>query len=581
MEKENIDSIIRESFNKFLSHQTFREIIRRHLNKNPSAFQIKAKGEEKANLAINRIQSQKKRLSKLIKKYFTAVEEAKKNKKLPPEEKLKILISPLSEIQKITFPNYPKYHQFVDDRYIDLERELDLKRLTPDSGKYTILGDGELQILRILNTESKYIILNDYYEISYNDRISVSDIYNRGLLPLNQETLRSKDLLTQILVCYTIKRALNGDDKAIQKLYDLYKDGGQGIAVKIGKRFRLFQEIEDMKQDALILLGFLITGFRPDDILERLLKDKSDRTIMAFPKWVKNFYIYYLSEYVPKRLGTILAESEEINRLIGFANGLSSGKISKADLTKQDECTREAIEKLQNKNITGAVEWLRSIIGVLGLEVVTLLNLYTPIQDGTVWKHTPKRLNRFNTYSFQPGIKKMGPRWNLTTWLFGRRNEIDTLAKGEREDGTIAKAWQPYGKLYQLLRDKYKPLIKERSKTKKFGFRDDFDEDHEESLDFEDRTKALGGEDFIKSRDKLEDQMIANEKIQWVKKCLFALNASHRNIGIYLQWKSGKTQSKIAKQCRLSERQIRRICQQIKELIPIMRLLSTKNDFPL
>jgi Mor family transcriptional regulator len=614
MDKEKIDQIIKQSLDELLSSEALHEIIERFLNENPSIFQIKGKGEEKADLAIRRIASQDKRLTELIQEYLTAVEAAKKNKRLPPEAKLKRLILPLGEIQDIIFPSYPKYHQFVDDRYINLGKELDLEKLKPNPQTYSILGDGEYEKLGLLNTHSKNIGINeeleDYFafcrdvkpiseaefeRMSEEGKIkrevvkrppggdsipeedvvpdlghrSIAEIYPDWLPTLTPETMASKDLLTQILVCYTIKRALNGDDIAIQKLYDLYKDVAQGIAVKTGMKFHVSREIEDMKQDALILLKPLIAGFRPDYILEQLLKDKSDRTIMPFPKWVTKFYIYYLSEYVPKRFRAILMNIEQIDRFIRFANDLSSGVISITDLIKQDKGATEAIEKLQNLNITNAAEWLRSRIGILGLEVVTLFNIYAPIHDGTVWKNTPKRLNRFNSYSFQPGIKKMGPRWNLTTWLFGRRKEIDTLAKAEREDGTVAKAWQPYGKLYQLLRDKYRPLIRERSKTTNFDFKDDFDEDNEESLGFRERTKAFAVEEAsIKYGYKHENKISAREAIERVKKGLSDLGASHRNIEIYLLWKgdNGPTQSEIAKKYGLSRRQIIRICKQTQRL---------------
>ena len=612
MDNEKTRQIIKEYYDEFISSKSFHEIIDEFVKENPPIFRIKGKGEEKADLAIDRIESQNKRLTELIQEYLTAVAAAKKNKRLPPEKKAEKLIPPLREIQKIIFPNYPKYHRFVDEQYINLEKELDLEKLGPNPNKYSIIGDREYTVLGLLNTGSKNIWiseeLEDYFgycseirpiSVSEFERMveegkilknvvkgpsrwdsipekyilpdlghrSIAEIYPEWLPSLTPKGMASKDLLTQILVCYTIKRALNGDEKAIQKLCGLYENVAQAIAVKIGSRFQFFQDIDDMKQDALILLMSLIAGFRPDYILGQLLEDKSGWTVMPFPKWVKDFYVYYLSEYVPKRLKAILRKSGRIDRLIRFVNDLSSGAISITDLVKQDECAKEAIEKLKNQNIDDAVEWLRSEIGVCGLKVMALLNLYAPIQNGTVWKNTPKRLNRFNTYSFQPGIKKMGPRWNLTTWLLGRRNEIETLTGGKREDGTVAKAWQPYGKLYQLLRDKNKPLINIRRKTS--DSRDDYDEEDEDTLNFENRRKALGvAGDLTKDRDRPVKAMIVRETLERVRTHLFNLGASRRNIDIYFKWKSKGTQSKIAKQYRLSERQIGRICKQIQALIP-------------
>lgn len=554
MEIEKLDEIIKKKIAEALSPESLHPIVERYLNENPSVFEIKGKGENRADEVVERIESQSSRLTELIQEYLNAVEEVKRHRKFSPENKLKRLIPPLSEIQKIIFPNYyPKYHQFVDDTYIDLRKELDLENLRGNPKRYFIHQTTEFKKLGRLDTRHKNIVLRDQ---SVSATFSVSQIYKECLADLDQETIKRKDLLTQILVCYTIKRALNGDEEAIKKLCSLYEDVAQAIAVKTGnsiaKKMGMKLDdpitIEDMKHDAVTLLRFLVAGFRPDYILEQLLKDKGNRTIMVFPQWVKGFYIYYLSEYVPQRLTAILIKSEEIDRLIRFANDLSSGAISITDLLKQEKCAKKTVERLQNSNIEDVVEWLKSKTQALGLEVIALLNLYAPIQDGTAWKDTPKRKNWFNNYSFRPGKKLMGPRWNLKTWLFATR----------------------YGKVYQLLRNKYKSIIKDRLKTKHFDFMDEVDEDHKETLNAEDRKKALGIEDLGAEENKLVDKITAKEEMEIARKGLLDLGVPARNIKIYFRWNSDDrpTQSKVAQEYGLSLRQIGRICQQIEKLIP-------------
>ena len=612
MENEKIDEIKRkfdEFLDEFVSSGQLRKIIEKSLNENPPVFKIKGKGEERAEEVIKRIESSN--LTELIQEYLKAVEEVKRNRKLPPEDKLKKLIPPLHEIQRIFFPNYPKYYDvsglvdiipFADDGYIDLRKELSLEDLIPNYDKYSIC-DTVFDKTGLLDTQRRNISLSEKYEwylvycrkvkpISepdferiYDKEIapeikpaknspqldsilenklyppllhkSISEIWPGWLPTLNQKSIKSNDLLTQILVCYTIKRALNGDEKASKKLYELYVGVAQAIAIKIGMKFHVPREIKDIKQDAAILLRLLIGGFRPDYILEQLVKDESERTIMVFPKWVKGFYIYYLLEYVPERLRETLTRLKEIGRLIKFVDDFSSGAISTMDLIKQDEAAKEVIEKLQSSNIEDAVELLRGRIGVLGLEVVTLLNPYAPIQDGTVWKGTPKRLNRFNSYSFRPGQVKMGPKNNLTIWLLG------TPAKPQ------------YGKLYQLLRDKYKPVAVKRRKEE--SLESMIDEDREESFYSEDRKKALGmGEkDIKKYQDKSVNEIIQKEEIERLKKELIDLGASARNVEIYFRWKGDDkpTQSEIAKEYGLSMRQVGRICQQLKRLLPKVKHL--------
>ena len=163
----------------------------------------------------------------------------------------------------------------------------------------------------------------------------------------------------------------------------------------------------------------------------------------------------------------------------------------------------------------------------------------------------------------------MGPERNFTTWLFGRRKEIDTLAKGRREDGTVGKAWQPYGKLYQLLRDRYKPLMREIAKGKNFDFNDDLGGDHNEALSFKERKKALGIDPGVEE-DHFIDKITLEKKVRRVKDGLLEFGAPPRNVEIYFRWKSDDrpTQSELAQEYGLSLKQIGRICRQVKKLLP-------------
>jgi hypothetical protein len=598
MKNDMVNETTRHVADEILTSESLRKRIDQFLNSGKLTFKIKGKGEERAEEEINRIEANP--LTELIQEYFDAVKQVKKSRKSPPEDKLKKLIPSITQIQKTVFPNYFQYHQFVDDRFIDTEKELDLRNLVHNPEKYAILGDGEFRATGLLDTRTRNIVLSKQYldylafcrdikpisESEFNKmlgegkireievkrttipnswdihpgsgRKSVSEIHRDWLPALNQKIIRSKDLLAQILVCYTIKRALNGDPEAARKLCDLYENTAEAIGVKFALKSKLNNEIEDIKQDARVLLKFLVSGFRADNILDQLIKNRDENTIRAIPKWIKTFFIYYLSEYIPDRATEILKRSKEIDKIIKFAEDLSSGRKSIAAVTKENKEIKESIEELQKLDIVEAVKWLNQRKEALGLEIITLFSLYTPIQSGTIWKGTPKRINRFNNYSFKPGAVKMGPERNLTTWLFGRKKEIDTLTKGHREDGSVAKAWQPYGKLYQLLRDKYKPVIQEKLKTKNFDYREDFDEDHEETLSYKERLKALRQKEFHPD--------ISPEK---VIKQLTKLGASQRDAEIFVRCKLFKevTQYEIARERDLSKRQIVRICKKVAQLI--------------
>lgn len=568
MEDEKADEIIKKKLDEFLSSERLRKIIEKSLNENPPEFEIKAKGAKRANEETKRIESQRDRLDNLCHEYLQATEEAKKNRKLSTEDRLKKLISPLIEIQKILFPDYfdkdLEYHQFVNDGYINLEEELDYKNLVPNGTKYGIAQDTECKVFGLLNTNGYNISLSEQYEnylfycknvkpiseaefdlwkcdfcgqaawsvreikgqrcciecwdklpltqpqVRLNSTLSpprdksISEIWPDWLPTLNQESIKSNDLLIQILVCYTIKRALNGDEKAIQKLYRLYENAAVGLAINTAKKLHLrTSEWDEIRQDAKILLRLLISGFRPEYILSELFKGEKNKTIDAIPKWVKKFYIWYLSEYIPKRIRELLNKAE----LIDLINGKQEWKFD------------------------------------LGLEAMVLLNPYRPIHEGTRAKVTPKRTNRFNSYSYRP--LKMGPRSNLTLWLFGTSHK------------------DPKATLYRLLRDKYLPIIKKRQKEIDVDFRDDFDEDHKERLPFEERTKALRAKDA--PLNKSPEEIIAEIKKHGI---------CQRDAEIFTKWKFRRTlsgeripQANLAKQYHLSEQWIRKICRRVEHIV--------------
>jgi hypothetical protein len=537
-----------------------KQIGREVRGSNHFSFRIKGILGERANELIKRIEASP--LAELIQKYLDAVDEVKKNKELSPEAKLGKLLPPLHEIQQIFFPNYPKYYEwnqeekkavladiipFCDDGYIDLKKELNLKILRPNPEKYFILRDTELKKLGRLYVRNRNIRLSEEYEwyLTYcrdikpiseaefkrmletkeidltepeiihipsewdsipKERItptqthkSISEIWPNWLLTLSQETIKSKDLLTQILVCYTIKRALNGDEKAIQKLYDLYEEAAVGLAVNVAKKLRSLQSINEMKQDAKILLRLLIGGFKPEYIFSELLRGNGFRTIDAIPKRTKMFYLYYLSKWIPQKLTEIQKKAGQIR--VREAMGLTKDRW-KVDLD-------------------------------LGLEIGVLLNPYTPIHEGT--RRGIKYI--FNTYSYQPS--KKSPRGHLTIWLFGT---------SEKDPKSI---------LYGLLRDNYRSKIRKLQKEKNFDFVDDFDEYHEESLSFKGRATALKAKDV--PLDKSPEEIIEELMKQEFSKRDAEIFVKHKFLGTpqrELKTEYGLSERWIREICKRIERKI-------------------------
>ena len=64
---------------------------------------------------------------------------------------------------------------------------------------------------------------------------------------LSQETITSTDLLDQVLVALTIKKALNGNEEAIEKLYTLYEGAAEALAVKFAAKFGIKEKTSNIK----------------------------------------------------------------------------------------------------------------------------------------------------------------------------------------------------------------------------------------------------------------------------------------------------------------------------------------------
>lgn len=345
--------------------------------------------------------------TKLIQEYLQAVETVKKDKKLKTKEKLEKLLTPLVNLSKIVFPpNYSSHLPFIDED-IHLKNELNLDNLIENPSKYFIVEDTEMRELGVLRASNKNIHLSEQYLAylsfckqvkvigedefyrenypnekrndcrSVDDTIknieeliepgtncySLNDIYKDWLLTLTPEKMKSNDLLDRILVTFTIKRALNGNKKAIDKLCILFQNTAEAIAVKMAEARKLSRYLPDIRQQARILLRLQITGFPPLEILKGLTDD-NDKGFLRIPKNVKKFYIHWLTKEVPVQLK----------------------KYPFLDF----------------------------------LDVPVLLNPNSPIHSDTKWRLTPKAIRQFNSFSFRPNKNT-----NLYIWLFGtKRNPM-------------------------------------------------------------------------------------------------------------------------------------------------------------
>jgi hypothetical protein len=330
---------------------------------------------------------------KLIDEYFAVVAEIEKDKKrLSTAERrdyLTRLLAPLIKLNSLHPSGKNPYlerdgtYPFIEEK-IWIDKEINIKALHYDEQKYSINFEYS-KPLNLFDPDARNIIIwNEYREhvkkkknkytgakkkgikfrpITPIDEgcTSIRELYEKWLPTLTEDTIKSNDLLDKILVCFTLKRALNGDGQAIDKLYSLFEGAATGIAVNMAKKRRISRSsIEDIKQEAKICLRFLISGFKPEDIVDLLSKGKE------VPLQIEKFYFWYYSNYVPKELD----------------------KIIKRPFNRLDR-----------------------------IEIDYFLNPIAPIDAYTLWQNTPKRIVKFNSDSFRPG----GGIYYLATWLFGTK----------------------------------------------------------------------------------------------------------------------------------------------------------------
>ena len=560
----------------------------------PPAFKIPLIDPDHLSLLPEKTQRQfvEKIKSGLIEDYRQAIETVKKRKSLPTDEKLRMLLVPL--VFYNTLDPFGNPIPFVDES-VDIERELDLERLFYDMERYdfglTDRGHGPEE--NTLLSPSSPIWIREKFEsgLKIQEGDAADSIFTAGMVPLeelyeewlpslDEEKIQSKDLLDQVLVAFTIKKAQNGDKKAIETFYRLYRDAAEELAIKFACNFKVCllgkERVQRSQWQAMVdgliaeaqqFLRFVITGFSLKDIINQLgVPDDpfidipyTERVIKAIPPWVKHFYVDYLAEYIPMRMKKNIRKTQRNQDLI------------------------EELSKLPGdggrNQVENAIKILKTQNAFLDFHGIGMLNPYAAFQANIRWKPR-KRINRFNSYSFRLGLKKMGPRWNLTTWLFGHKNEIDALTPGKREDNTPGRAWKPNGKILQLLMDEYyKPWKAKRDKEIDFDFNDDFDEDNQVSLDSEDRFEALKDKDDNPEEKKEKTESRA-KVVAEIKKGLRALGIIDRNIEIYLRWKDKElTQLQLAIEYGLTPRRIRGICQEVKQVTPRLRKLFQK--FPL
>lgn len=437
-------------------------------------------------------------LEKGLEQYFNAVETVKKQNKLNREEKLKILLTPIVDLQDFTSTSN-REHKFAREDYVNLEDELDLSSLEKKSDDWAILSNWKLGQFGDIDS-SDDIILVDYQKFlpeiknpsTVTDgsitRTSLSELYKHWLPHLSQKRIQSKSLLDQILVCYTIKRAQNGDEKAGDKLISLYteraesretfnnvskmitwreqnKTGSNDIYINALKTmtWHYLEKVDvehphegddkDFRQLAKIYLSFIIKGFSPKSILDSIIKEQQSE-FLPLPTGAVDVFLYYFGEYLPgivnkylfylNSMNDSLKDPSNIHKTIkmaeSMANVIECLNLQAKECLNVDQLDflKKNADLLPPDKVTEVTASTFLVASKLSDRVApyfaTLFDPYTPINSDIVLmknKNTARILN----VCYRP--QKMGPRINLTTWLFGGHGSYNL------------------GKLNQMLADYY------------------------------------------------------------------------------------------------------------------------------
>lgn len=325
-------------------------------------------------------------IPELVKKYLLTAQEVRDNKNKSQDkskskeeirrENLKKLLEPIIWLNKlihgkdnpyrINFPAWEgnrSFYPFINEDIIDLDNEIDVSKLKKNPQKYHIYYNGNIINMR-----------HDKISFPTRSESLLAEYYDKWILKITPETMRGNvDLLDNVLFIYAIKRALNGDIKAIEKLYSLYEGRAEVQAIKLAKeREILLKKLErddiyysDIKDNAKFILLHIISGLRPESLISDLQKEKRDNTLLT-PEWAEHFYIWYFSEYLPPLLH----------------EGVDLFEKNPEDFLLQQT-------------------------------IINLLSPYMAINAMTSWK-SKDNTRIFNSDSFRPTKKT-----NLTVWLFG------------------------------------------------------------------------------------------------------------------------------------------------------------------
>lgn len=420
-----------------------------------------------------------------LKAYLDAISETRQQKNLPQKERLKRLLTPIVALEAQLSPGNGIPHRHAQTDHIVLHNELDLNSLLR-SDTWHFLPDPGLDQTGVLMVNRPVIEVNFRRFLPKSELVnqqrhefeltSVGSLYRYWLPFLTAERMGSRDLLDQVLVCHTIKRAQAGDRQAVDKLVKLYIGRSESrethvqvlrlLTSRLSNRKDSDQEIsripqidydDDFRQTARILLSLIIQGFSPKVILDTITQEGTDNESFPIPRRVQDALLYYFGNYVPGvvdswlqfiyAMHSYLQDPTEEDKLWEFARA-GAYLLSHFSLSDNTQALSQIDYLKQHRHRLAPAEALAAGIIVVGIlqkvpyaiapRVSTMLSPYTPLADISLFAKTEVKVQMTDVLGYCYRPTNMGPRNNLTTWLFGGEGKSYNL-----------------GKLYQRLGDYY------------------------------------------------------------------------------------------------------------------------------
>jgi len=335
------------------------------------------------------------------------------------KELLKVVLGDKIEdteaIRKEEEKDVEKYGKRLFDISINLDEELDLSRLH--------WGDYSIKTMKLYSPEMPQI-LEDHHktiDITINqipETFSLEEYYELKINTISSEMLRnSKDLLDNILIVYAIKRAQNGDEKAVKVLFNCYKDNAEGLAVNFinKKAGGLIKDVakpkfnqvgqlsyENVKMVVKEILYLLLSGDRPSSLFKYLDSAKEEKPEIGI--------------LLHRRIYNILMESYNVAymTLITIIKTIySQNLIFKRQMRNMNYQMNKAI-KSQKESIE--LEYLAKIFN-LALHQINWISANTLTATAVL---TPYNFAVYSP-SFNKAVFKPSKKCNLTTWIFGSK----------------------------------------------------------------------------------------------------------------------------------------------------------------